>query len=113
MVWTGGKRYRFGTSPNSPICTSLSQYLKKQSKLEEKERKREREKKEWDRTGGYLIRIDEEEAEPHDLDEHVLFGRRQVVPVLEHVQGDADDVAEQVLVVANLFEVFWKKIITP
>ncbi len=33
----------------------------------------------------YLIRINEEEAESHDLDEHVLLRRCQVVPVLEHL----------------------------
>ena len=63
---------------------------------------------EWIRFLSYLIWIDEEETESHNLDEHVLLGRRQVVAVLEHLKADVDDVAEKVLVVTNLLQVFWK-----
>ena len=45
-----------------------------------------------------LLRVDEVEAESHDLDEEVLLGGRQVVLVLVLVHRRVDDVAEQVLV---------------
>ena len=45
-----------------------------------------------------LLRVDEVEAESHDLYEEVLLGGRQVVLVLVLVHRRVDDVAEQVLV---------------
>ena len=45
-----------------------------------------------------LFRVDEVEAEPHDLDEQVLLGGREVVLVLVLVHRRVDDVAEEVLV---------------
>ena len=55
-----------------------------------------------------LIRVNEKETESHDFDEHVLLCRRQVVLMFKHGKADVDDVAEQVLVVTNLLQVFCK-----
>ena len=53
----------------------------------------------------HLVGVDEEEAESHDFDKHVLLGRRQIRFVLEHLLADADDVAEKVFVVFDLLQV--------
>ena len=58
----------------------------------------------------HLLRIDEEEAESHDLDEHVLLGWREVRLGLEHGEAGVDDVAEQVLVVLDLLEVVLQRV---
>lgn len=41
-----------------------------------------------------LLRIDKEEAEAHDLNQHMLFSGCQIALVLEHLQAYHDDVAK-------------------
>ena len=55
-----------------------------------------------------LFRVDEVEAEPHDLDEQVLLGGREVVLVLVLVHRRVDDVAEEVLVTSARWRCYRK-----
>lgn len=51
--------------------------------------------------------VHEEQAEPHDFDEHVLFAGGQVHFGLVHVHADVDHVGQQVLVAGYLFQVLF------